>query len=384
MEGINATLNFSSISAHSNAVVATSDPDAETGTQNELHGRQRLSSFDISLLSNQSIRKRELYEFSVHYSVSSSSWVARITTSCNSEESGRRCLSFSFATENEGRKFAKAYSPPKMVTNLLRCFCCSAKFGNKRAPFSCKNCGVQTCESCSRRWGVRMIPKTYLGGSMNATSTTVRVCKSCDWLSNAFCMALLQGQHNNAVLIHATGNINLRCAFADIHKEAMFPLHCAVMGGNLDIVKWLVEAHGCPLSVKRSPTSGMPQSIQTSKSRTLLDIVMTGRPKIDILAYLVSKNMNVTDTKDPALASRTLQTLVSPGNNFLNPPGKSNSCCDSSVSTVEDACIICCERQMNCVLAPCGHQVCCSDCGNHLSECPICKRTCSVLRIFKS
>jgi hypothetical protein len=66
-----------------------------------------------------------------------------------------------------------------------------------------------------------MIPKTYLSRDPSVAALTVRVCKSCDWLSNAFCMALLQGQKENAIRIHETGNINLRCTFADIHKEAM-------------------------------------------------------------------------------------------------------------------------------------------------------------------
>ena len=182
--------------------------------------RGRLSSFDISLLARKSIRKRELHEFSVHYSVSTSSWVTRIV-SYSTEGNERKCLSFSFATEADGRKFGKAYSPPKAMTGSLRCVCCSKKCGTKAGLSNCKNCGVQMCDTCSRRWGVGMVPKTYLGGQRNALTSTVKVCKSCDWLSNAFCMALLQGQHNNAVLIHATGNINVRCTFADINKEAM-------------------------------------------------------------------------------------------------------------------------------------------------------------------
>mgnify|MGYP002053666945 CR=1 FL=1 len=39
---------------------------------------------------------------------------------------------------------------------------------------------------------------------------------------------------------------------------------------------------------------------------------------------------------------------------------------------------------MNCVMSPCGHQVCCSDCGNRLLECPLCKQSCTAMRIFKS
>lgn len=195
-------------------------PDSSVVIGNIGPRRGRISSFDISLLSHKPYRKRELHEFSVHYSVSTSSWITRIVSQ-SIQDNERKYLSFSFATEADARKFGKAYSPPKAVTGSTRCSCCSAEFTSKCLSSNCKNCGVQMCESCSRRWGVRMIPKTYLNGQNYNPSSTVRVCKSCDWLGNAFCMALLQGQHNDAVLIHATGNVNLRCTFADIHKEAM-------------------------------------------------------------------------------------------------------------------------------------------------------------------
>jgi hypothetical protein len=39
---------------------------------------------------------------------------------------------------------------------------------------------------------------------------------------------------------------------------------------------------------------------------------------------------------------------------------------------------------MDCVLIPCGHQICCQHCGKHLNTCPLCKRNCSVLRIFRN
>ena len=95
-----------------------------------------------------------------------------------------------------------------------------------------------------------------------------------------------------------------------------FPIHCAVMGGNLDLVKWLVEVQDCPISVRTDPKSEMLLSVQTSKSRTLVDLAMTGRPKIDILGYLIGKNLSVLDTKDPTLAPKTLQTLMSAGYRF--------------------------------------------------------------------
>eukprot|EP00539_Tryblionella_compressa_P012645 CAMPEP_0178826392 /NCGR_PEP_ID=MMETSP0746-20121128/6725_1 /TAXON_ID=913974 /ORGANISM="Nitzschia punctata, Strain CCMP561" /LENGTH=290 /DNA_ID=CAMNT_0020488209 /DNA_START=134 /DNA_END=1007 /DNA_ORIENTATION=+ len=242
-----------------------------------------------------------------------------------------------------------------MMSGALQCVCCTAKFqttdvagntgsnsgthgnhNNLCKSFHCKNCGAQICDKCSRRWGIRMLPKTYVSGN----SLTVRVCKACDWLSNAFCMALLQGQYDNALLIHGTGNINLRCTFADIHKEAMFPIHCAVMGGNLDLVKWLVEVHECPIAVRQDPKSGMLLSVQTSKSRTLVDLAMTGRPKIDILGYLVGKNLSVLDTKDPTLAPKTLQTLMSAGYRFERKEADENADIESLILSHPSDCSV--------------------------------------------
>lgn len=183
---------------------------------------RRVSCFDPGFMPIEAIRKRELHAFSVHYSVATSKWIA--TLSCPTTERSdekRRCTGFSFTTEREARKFAKAYSPPKMMTGATKCVCCYVPFDGElnSGPFNCRNCGSQVCDSCSTRWDVRMVPKTFLHHSNSATTT--RACRSCDWLSNAFCMALLRGNYDDALRFHATGNINLRSTFADISREAM-------------------------------------------------------------------------------------------------------------------------------------------------------------------
>jgi hypothetical protein len=182
-----------------------------------------VSCFDASLMPTESIRKRELNAFSVHFSVATSNWIVTLARPADGHithvDEKRRCVSFPFATEREARKFAKVYSPPKMMNGAVKCVCCSTSFTGKCSFYHCRNCGAQVCDKCSARWGIRMIPKTYL--SNPNSSLTVRVCKSCDWLSNAFCMSLLHGNYDNAVKFHRSGNVNLRCTFADIHKEAM-------------------------------------------------------------------------------------------------------------------------------------------------------------------
>lgn len=180
---------------------------------------RRVSCFDVSLMRDNTIHKRELQSFSVHFSVATSKWIATLPRPDRSGEDKRGCVSFPFPTERDARKFGKAYAPPKMVTNKANCMLCSVSFDAKCRPHNCRNCGALTCDKCSTRWGIRMLPKTYLSNPLGAM--TVRVCKSCDWLSNAFCMALIKGSYEDATHIQKSGNVNLRCTFADISREAM-------------------------------------------------------------------------------------------------------------------------------------------------------------------
>jgi FYVE zinc finger len=196
-------------------------PPTRWGQSSKGRTRQNASCFDPSLMPTEAIRKRELYPFSVHYSIATSKWIATLARpALESSDDKRRCIGFPFTTEREARKFAKAYSPPKMIVSAADCVCCSTPFDDQNfRPFNCRNCGSRVCDNCSTRWGIRMVPKTFLQHSNSAT--TVRACKSCDWLSNAFCLALLRGNYDDALRCHSTGNVNLRCTFADISREAM-------------------------------------------------------------------------------------------------------------------------------------------------------------------
>jgi hypothetical protein len=116
------------------------------------------------------------------------------------------------------------------------------------------------------------------------------------------------------------------------------------MGGSLKLVKWFVDSQDCPISVKHDPKSGMLLSLQTSRNRTLIDLAMTGKPKIDILSYLIRKNLSVVDTKDPNLAPKTLQALLSAGFRFelAEQDGEMDALhmvesSEASVATLEDA-----------------------------------------------
>ena len=167
------------------------------------------SRFDIEAMPV--IHRRSLHDYSVHCSPNTSKWIATILRGGDV----RRTLQHSFKSEREARRFAKSFCPPKMRPGSRNCQICNTGLNSK--PAQCRNCGVCICDNCSLRWGGSMVPRTYL----STTSLTVRVCSSCDWLSNAFCIALLQGRADDAKLLYDTGNVNLRSSFAAIHGEAM-------------------------------------------------------------------------------------------------------------------------------------------------------------------
>lgn len=132
--------------------------------------------------------------------------------------------------------------------------------------------------------------------------------------------------------------VSLECIFRISHI-----VFGQVLGGNVDLVKWLVEKEDCPLSVRQDPKSGMLYSVQTSARRTLIDLAMTGKPKIEILSFLIQKNLSVLDTKDPKLAPKTLQMLLGAGFRFEKKEGDVESfqlvesSDQMSVATLEDA-----------------------------------------------
>lgn len=91
-----------------------------------------------------------------------------------------------------------------------------------------------------------------------------------------------------------------------------YPVHCAVLGGSLQSLKWLVDEHCCPLrSLRvggRRQSRGSYTPILTSRGRSLLGIAMENQ-NLEIVRYLVAdKNMSLTEEKGLALET-TIRTL---------------------------------------------------------------------------
>ena len=169
------------------------------------------------------VSPRMLLPSSVIYSEATQSWVATLNTSQkaldagNVEESSKALRAFSVPTKKQAMCLARAWAPPRMHPKSSQCFICQSQYAVFRKPHHCKNCGVCICSSCSLQWPSKMVPATY---NMKIKDV-VNVCKACDWLCSAFRKALLNGEFDEAIALHATGNVNLTTPFANIKGEVL-------------------------------------------------------------------------------------------------------------------------------------------------------------------
>ena len=299
----------------------------------------------ISWQQPERIHSRILLTATVYHNTATNLWIATINTNQkgvakNPATASKYLKAFSFFSEKEARESAIANAPPKMMpfTEHRNCFVCNGKFAMLRRAGHCRNCGVCVCNSCSTTWPSKMIPATY---NLKKESQ-VKVCKSCNHLSSSFKKALLDGDYEEAIALYGSGNVNLRTPFPQFTKkdEVVYPIHCAVEGGNIDIVRWLMEDHFCPIKViglgsskkpKRGGSADIP--ILTSKSRSVLSIAM-GRLHVDILRYLVVDNgVSIYESKDLKESLRALETVL-----LALPSKKGGKRGDEVVPRWDDSC----------------------------------------------
>jgi hypothetical protein len=211
---------------------------------------------------------------------------------------------FSYDTQEEAREAAYAYSPPLPVPfrEQPTCQLCRAKFAVFRRAAHCRNCGVCICsnDKCRTSWSAKRVPETYHNSHSKAGDKPrrVNVCIDCHYLAQRFRTALLQGNEEDALDVYETGNINLRCPLGkdkdkdkdkdhhfmyhqqytisngnsssgnihkSLHGETMFPVHCVAHGGNLTLLKWLVEVHYCAIFMTHTGnSSGIRRRLKNS------------------------------------------------------------------------------------------------------------------------
>jgi len=270
----------------------------------------------------QNIHPRILLTATVYHNTATNLWITTINTNQkgvakNPNTASKYLKAFSFASEREARESAIANAPPKMLpfTENPNCFLCKGQFAVFRRAGHCRNCGVCVCNSCATSWPSRMIPDTY---NLKKESN-VKICMSCDALSMSFKKALMTGNYEDAIALYGTGNINLRTPFPVLSKkdEIMYPIHCAVEGGNPNVVRWLMDDHFCPIKLIRTGSGkrarrGMAGDVPilTSKGRSVTTIAMSSL-KIDILRYLViERDVSVYEAKDLKISLRALEAAL--------------------------------------------------------------------------
>lgn len=271
------------------------------GVKEKLFGDGKSGTLDIGASPDDYIRKRDHLPFTVKQNDTTNLWVASVQTNQKAWEDTRggsissssspsldlvrSVQTFSAMTQDEAYETGLAMAPPVMEPfeeNPI-CYCCKTKFAVFRRPNHCRNCGVVVCASCSCSWSNKRFPSTY----PTHKKPNALVCLACDWLSSKFKDALLKGNLEKVKKLYKTGNVNLRHPFGPWKKggagpEIMNPIHMAIIGGNLDLVRWLMNEKCCPLRRRDKDRS----ILITSKGRTPIQLALT-QSNPEILRFLV-------------------------------------------------------------------------------------------------
>ena len=173
----------------------------------------------------------------------------------------------------------------KESEEVERCQRCKSEFGTLiRRPHECTVCAKIVCHKCSpNRWHVSCIP-----AHRNVNSKTMcRVCLDCEESTKKLHDLILRGQTQEARECFrencTTTFLNRSSAFADETKgkDKMTPLHLAARSGKVEIMKWLVEEHGCD-----------PKVMSVAEKITPLEIVIE-QSNLDAVLYLFAKGARV-------------------------------------------------------------------------------------------
>lgn len=409
----------------SNGSVTSQDRRKRSGLLGKLFGDHNVNS-SRGGFSTEQVRPRILLAATVYHNTATGLWITTINTNQrgvakNPSLANKYLKAFSFPSEHEARESAIANAPPKMVSfhDSRNCYMCEGTFAVFRRASHCRNCGVCICKDCSVQWPSKMLPDTY----NLKNETTLRVCRSCNAISRAFRIALTEGDYEEAISLYGTGNVNLRTPFPTSTKkeETMYPIHCAVEGGNIEIVRWLVDGHFCPIKKVQAGSKkarrGTPESlITTSRNRHVLSIAIQ-RLQVDMIRYLVVDcGVSIHESTDLESSLRameaTLMRLPRTVSDAPRPEGgiveprwdnasfdevsepstlsgerslyeDSGTIGSKSHKTKGDSCIICFDRKINCVCTPCGHQMCCLECSSNLKACPVCNARGEFIKIFR-
>lgn len=290
------------------------------------HNTKKAKKFRASNSISNFLVPRTSLPYSIDHNEMTLEWTAILNTNQeaidndDSETLEETIVFMTFDSLEEAREACHAYAPPRMHSfeDSSKCNVCKKAFNRLlRRPCHCKNCGVCVCSECTALWPRSMLPVTY---HSSRRRKNYKVCMACDWLNGAFRQALLAGDFDRAVALHATGNINPRCPFANVRGDHYYPVHCAVLGGNLNVFKWLVESLYCPIdTIKRNPSKllqpknmniVLEKHVLTSQGKTVLELAMEAQ-ELGILYYLViERGVSVLQCRNLHVALRAFETAL--------------------------------------------------------------------------
>ena len=139
------------------------------------------------------------------------------TINSNTTYKGLNALQFD--TIDEAKEACYAFTPPRYIptSSVEHCHVCKKKFKLFTRTCQCKNCGICMCSDCSVSWPSSMLPRTFNANRL----LSVKVCLVCEWINDSFRDALLEGDYDRVIALHATGNVNLRSPFSNTKKEIL-------------------------------------------------------------------------------------------------------------------------------------------------------------------
>jgi len=127
-----------------------------------------------------------------------------------------------------------------------------------------------------------------------------------------------------------------------------------------------------PQSLPQSPPQSLPQSYAQQMMRQQVGYGAPQSPAAEAAGYTPSFYgvMPLEPQAPPAYSPRAPNAPNAPNAPPANEAGEVDPEDDMDIS---DECSICMERQIDCVLVPCGHMCACFTCAGPMEECPICR-----------
>ena len=91
------------------------------------------------------------------------------------------------------------------------------------------------------------------------------------------------GDVDTALACIQTGNFNMQSPYT-IYEDSMYPIHCAAHGGNLDLLKYMINDQGCSLTSYTS--AGVKVPCLTKSGQSVMSIA-ANRGHVHIMRWLV-------------------------------------------------------------------------------------------------